>query len=69
MIRKPDNATSIGYHRKAVTMKSEDVNMGVIEDRLRQTRPDVEQQLLLNEDKREIALEARRARKLRHLTV
>ena len=69
MIRKPDNAPSIGYHRQAVTMKSEEVTMGVIEDRLRQTRPDVEEQLLLNEDKLGIALEAMRARKLRHLTV
>ncbi|SEL89384.1 hypothetical protein SAMN05444413_12043 [Roseivivax marinus] len=43
--------------------------MGVIRDRLRQTRPDVEEQLILNEDKREIALEARRVRKIRRLTV
>lgn len=43
--------------------------MGVIRDRLRQTRPDVEEQLLLNEDKRALALEARRVRKLRQLTV
>ncbi|QFT61804.1 helix-turn-helix transcriptional regulator [Roseivivax sp. THAF30] len=43
--------------------------MGVIRDRLRKTRPDVEEQLLLNADKRAVALEARRARKLRELTV
>ncbi|SLN71947.1 hypothetical protein ROJ8625_03756 [Roseivivax jejudonensis] len=43
--------------------------MGAIRERLRKTRPDVEEQLLLNKDKRALARVASRARKQQGLTI